>query len=91
LTGAQEEIIGNLLEEKAFVLQGPPGTGKSHTLGFAVLACTRINLSRNRSICEMLRFLDDDEQNITLIFLVSFLLSQPAASPLSRHSTSREC
>jgi len=38
LTAAQEEIIGNLLEEKAFVLQGPPGTGKSHTLGFAVLA-----------------------------------------------------
>lgn len=38
LTEAQKEIIGDLLEEKAFVLQGPPGTGKSHTLGFAVLS-----------------------------------------------------
>lgn len=38
LTTAQEEIIGDFLEEKVFVLQGPPGTGKSHTLGFAVLA-----------------------------------------------------
>jgi hypothetical protein len=38
LTDAQRKIIGDCLEEKAFVLQGPPGTGKSHTLGFAVLA-----------------------------------------------------
>lgn len=38
LTEAQKEVIGDCLEEKAFVLQGPPGTGKSHTLGFAVLA-----------------------------------------------------
>jgi hypothetical protein len=38
LTGAQREIVGGRLAERALVVQGPPGTGKSHTIGFAILA-----------------------------------------------------